>query len=86
MTKTTRTLNVWALTVALAGTATAANAQTPSAAAPKAQGPSATPQAAQDRYVVGQAKAPDVAGRASMNLTLEQAIQVCMSVCVFVCM
>lgn len=75
MTKTTRTLNVWALTVALAGAATAANAQTPSAAAPKAQGPSATPQAAQDRYVVGQAKAPEVAGRAPMNLTLEQAIQ-----------
>ena len=71
MTQKTRTLNVWALMVALAAVATTASAQTPAgpSAAPKA------PQAAQDRYIVGQAKPPVVAGRNTMDLTIDDAIQ-----------
>ena len=68
MTQKTRTLNVWALTVALTSVAAAANAQTPA-------GPSAAPQAAQDRYVVGEAKPPEVAGRKVMGLSLDESIQ-----------
>ncbi len=77
MTQQLKSLNVWALSLALAGTATVANAQTPAGpSAPKAQGPAAAaPQAAPDRYVVGQAKPPEVAGQSMMNLTLDDAIK-----------
>ena len=72
MTQQLRTLHVWALTLALAGSASAANAQGPSA--PKPQAPAAPAQTA-DRYVVGQAKPPAVAGQQLLNLTLDEAIQ-----------
>lgn len=78
MTQQLRTLHVWALTLALAGAATAADAQTASGpSAPKPQGPSAQaqPQTTADRYVVGQAKPPAVQGQQVLNLTLDEAIQ-----------
>lgn len=72
MTQKTRTLNVWALMAAMAVLAAPASAQTPaSPAAPKAQ--QAAP--AQDRYIVGQAKPPAVAGQTTIDLTLDDAIQ-----------
>ncbi len=72
MTQKTRTLNVWVLMLAVAGVAVTASAQTPVAPT----GPmSGTPQAAPDRYVVGQAKPPEVPGQPMMNITLDEAIQ-----------
>ena len=69
MTQKTRTLNVWALMAAMAVMAATASAQTPA-------GPSAkAPQAAPDRYIVGQAKPPAVAGRSTLDLTIDDAIQ-----------
>ncbi|TAK18849.1 MAG: TolC family protein [Acidobacteria bacterium] len=72
MTYTKKVLQVVVLSLAVAGAAVPANAQT-GPAAPKA--PAAAPQAAQDRYVVGQAKPPEVPGAPMLNLTLEDAIQ-----------
>ncbi len=69
MTQQNRTLKVWALMVAMTGMAAIASAQTPVGPAARA------PQAAPDRYVVGQAKPPDVPGQVLMNLTLDDAIQ-----------
>lgn len=66
-----RTLNVWTLTLALAAVAVPAAAQMPTRPA----GPAAAPQTAQDRYVVGQAKPPQITGQSMMDLTLDQAIQ-----------
>ena len=69
MTQKTRTLNVWALMLAIAGMATAASAQTPAAPSTGA------PQTAPDRYIVGQAKPPEVPGEPMLNLSLDEAIQ-----------
>lgn len=76
MAQKSRTLNVWVVMLAMAGLAATVSAQTPAGqTAPAPQGPSATPQAAQDRYVVGQAKPPEVPGRAVVGLTVDEAIQ-----------
>lgn len=69
MTQKTRILNVWAAMLAMVSVATIASAQTPAGPAARA------PQAAQDRYIVGQAKPPAVAGRNMMDLTIDDAIQ-----------
>lgn len=61
--------------MAMASVAATAGAQMPAGPSAPAQGPSATPQAAQDRYIVGQAKPPEVPGRSVVNLTLEESIQ-----------
>lgn len=72
MTQKTRTLNVWALVAAMAAMTATASAQTPAGpSAPKAQQPAP----AQDRYIVGQAKPPAVAGQNMMDLTIDDSIQ-----------
>jgi outer membrane protein TolC len=73
MTQKTRTINVWVLTLAMAGVAAGAFAQTPPTP-PPASAPG-TPQAAPDRYIVGQAKPPEVPGQTMMNLSIDDAIQ-----------
>lgn len=55
--------------LAMSGMAAIASAQTPAGPSTRA------PQAAPDRYVVGQAKPPEIPGQAVMNLTLDEAIQ-----------
>jgi outer membrane protein len=67
MTQSFKTLKVWVHLLAISSLAVTASAQT--------AGPAATPQAAQDRYVPGQAKPPAVAGQVVINLTLDEAIQ-----------
>lgn len=70
MTTTTKFLKVVALSLVMTGAAAVANAQTATPA------PRTTPgQTAPDRYVVGQAKPPEVAGTPVLNLSLEDAIQ-----------
>lgn len=59
----------------MAGVAATASAQMVAGPSAPAQGPAAAPQAAQDRYIVGQAKPPEVPGRSVVSLTLEEAIQ-----------
>ena len=70
MTKTMRHVQVWALVAAMSGMTAAVSAQQ----APQTAG---TPQQGLpiDRYVVGQANPPDMAGSQLMDLTLEQAMQ-----------
>lgn len=68
MTKTTKFLQVCALSLVVTGAAAVASAQT----APTTP---AMAQTAQDRYVVGQAKPPEVPGSPVLNMTLEEAIQ-----------
>ncbi len=68
MTTIKTTFQVAALSLVMTGAAAVAGAQTP---APRPNGPAP----AQDRYVVGQAKPPEVPGTAIMNLSLEDAIQ-----------
>lgn len=70
MTTTQKFLRVVALSLVMTGVAAVAGAQT-ATPAPK---PATPPQAGQDRYVVGQAKPPEV-GSAVLNMTLEDAIQ-----------
>jgi outer membrane protein TolC len=65
MTQTKMFLQVCSLSLAMTSAAAIASAQTPPAA----------PQTAQDRYVVGQAKPPEVPGSPVLNMTLEEAIQ-----------
>lgn len=72
MTTTQKFLRVVALSLVVTGVAAVANAQT-ATPAPK---PAAAPaQSGQDRYVVGQAKPPEVPGSPVLNMTLEDAIQ-----------
>src|SRR5688572_27970754 len=52
----------------------AAWAQTPPATTP-APAPASQSQPVVDRYIVGQAKPPDVSGSTQLDLTLEQAVQ-----------
>jgi outer membrane protein TolC len=77
MTQKTRTLNVWALMLAMSGMAATVSAQTPQAppATRAPQGPAAAPQTTQDRYIVGQAKPPEITGQSVLELSLTQAIE-----------
>lgn len=68
MIRTLRNVSVWVLAVAVSGMATGVKAQQTAPASPP-QAPTI------DRYVVGQAKAPVVAGVQMTDLTLEQAMQ-----------
>lgn len=68
MTNTTKFLQVCALSLVVTGAAAVASAQTAPTTPPMAQ-------TAQDRYVVGQAKPPEVPGSPVLNMTLEEAIQ-----------
>lgn len=70
MTTTKKFFKVVALSLVMTGVATVAAAQT-ATPAPKA---TAATQSGQDRYVVGQAKPPEV-GAPVLNITLEDAIQ-----------
>jgi outer membrane protein TolC len=71
MAKMNKVLQVWVLSVSVA-----AGAVVPAAAqSAPAQGPATATQAAQDKYVVGQAAPPEVAGAPVMNMTLDEAIQ-----------
>jgi outer membrane protein TolC len=70
MTTTQKFLRVVALSLVMTGISAVANAQT-ATPAPK---PAAPAQSGQDRYVVGQAKPPEV-GAPVLNMTLEEAIQ-----------
>jgi len=69
MTKTLRSVNVWAWAAAAALVASNASAQDAGPQAPTQRGQLAT-------YVVGQAKPPEVAGRSVRNMTLEDAYAV----------
>ncbi len=71
MTTTKKFFPVAALSLVMTGAAALASAQT---APPAPRTTAAGAQAAQDRYVVGQAKPPEV-GAPVLNLTLEDAIQ-----------
>lgn len=64
-----RGAKVWAMALTMT-TAAAASAQQPAAPATATQG------AAQDRYVVGQARPPLTAGTQYMDVTLDQAMQI----------